>query len=59
MKIIDIYDKYIDKKREKNEEVRYKDYQNWFHASGAGTCTRKHYFANVDNVHAQLKAKIH
>ena len=57
MKIIDIYDKYIDKKREKNEEVRYKDYQNWFHASGAGTCTRKHYFANVDNVPRTAKSK--
>jgi len=57
MKIIDIYDKYIDKKREKNEEVRYKDHKSWFHASGCGTCTRKHYFANVDNVPRTPKTK--
>ena len=49
MNIINIYDKYINKKREKNEEVRYKNYKNWFHASGAGSCVRKHYFANVEN----------
>ena len=57
MKIIDIYDKYIDNKRKKNEEIRYKDYQDWFHASGAGTCARKHYFANVDKVPRTPKSK--
>ena len=48
MNIIDVYDAYIDKKREKNEEVRYKDHKQWCHGSGCGTCVREHYFDNID-----------
>ena len=57
MNIIDVYDKYIDDKRKQNEEVRYKEHKEWFHASGCGTCVRKHYFANVDNVPRAPKSK--
>ena len=57
MNIIDVYDKYIDDKRKQNKEVRYKEHKEWFHASGCGTCVRKHYFANVDNVPRAPKSK--
>ena len=57
MNIIDVYDKYIDDKRKQNEEVRYKEHKEWFHASGCGTCVRKHYFANVEQVPRVPKSK--
>ena len=57
MNIIDVYDKYIDDKRKQNEEVRYKEHKEWFHASGCGTCVRIHYFANLDNAPRNPKSK--
>ena len=57
MNIIDVYDEYIDNKRKKNEDVRYKDFKDWFHASGTGTCVRKHYYANVAKMPRNPKSK--
>tara|TARA_R110002073_G_scaffold89347_4_gene211739 strand:+ start:273 stop:989 length:717 start_codon:yes stop_codon:yes gene_type:complete len=57
MNIIDVYDEYIDNKRKKNEDVRYKDFKDWFHASGTGTCVRKHYYANVAKMPRNPKSR--
>ena len=50
MNIIDIYDKFIDRKRKENEETRYRGHEKWLHASAAGSCARKQYYKNVDMV---------
>ena len=50
MNIIDIYDRFIDRKRKQNEETRYKNHEKWFHASAAGTCARKQYYKHVEKV---------
>ena len=45
-----IYEDYIDKKQEQNRLDRYKDNEGWYHASGAGSCSRKLYFESVEQV---------
>ena len=42
-----IYNSYLDKKQEQNYIERYKDREHYYHASGAGSCSRKLYFQSV------------
>lgn len=39
---------YISNKNDINSQERYVGKESYFHASGAGLCTRKHYFATTD-----------
>ena len=43
-----IYRDYIDKKQEQNRVDRYEGNEGWYHASGAGSCSRKLYFESVE-----------
>ena len=45
-----IYADYLDSENEKNRQERYVDKEHFYHASGAGTCTRKLYFQSVEKV---------
>ena len=45
-----IYTDYLDKKQEENRLERYKGNESWYHASGAGSCSRKLYFESVEKV---------
>jgi len=45
-----IYNDYLDKKQEENRLNRYSGKENWYHASGAGGCSRKLYFESVEQV---------
>jgi len=45
-----IYRDYIDLKQDENTEERYKGNENWYHASGAGSCSRKLYYASIENI---------
>ena len=45
-----IYRDYIDLKQDENTEERYKGNENWYHASGAGSCSRKLYYESVENI---------
>ena len=56
MDVINVYDEYIDKKNRKLEEERYDNYKDWFHASGSGSCARKHYFRNVEKIKGNPKS---
>ena len=47
-----IYNDYLDKKQEDNRLKRYKGNESWYHASGAGSCSRKLYFESVEKVKA-------
>ena len=42
-----IYNDYLDKKQKQNYIERYKDREHYYHASGAGSCSRKLYFESV------------
>ena len=42
-----IYNNYLDNKQEENYISRYKDREHFYHASGAGSCSRKLYFESV------------
>lgn len=42
-----IYNNYLDLKQEENYVDRYKDREHYYHASGAGSCSRKLYFQSV------------
>ena len=39
-----IYKDYTDSKQEENRKERYEGNEHWYHASGAGSCSRKLYF---------------
>ena len=43
-----IYKNYLDKKQEENRKERYEGNEHWYHASGAGSCSRKLYFESVE-----------
>ena len=43
-----IYNDYLDEKQEENRLKRYKGNESWYHASGAGGCSRKLYFESVE-----------
>ena len=45
-----IYNDYLDKKQEENRLKRYSGNESWYHASGAGSCSRKLYFQSVEQV---------
>ena len=45
--IENIYNDYIDSKQEENYNKRYKGKEHYYHASGAGSCSRKLYFESV------------
>ena len=45
-----IYEQYIDEKQEENRAKRYEGNEHWYHASGAGSCSRKLYFESVEQV---------
>ena len=42
-----IYNSYLDELQEKNRKERYEGNESWYHASGAGSCSRKLYFESV------------
>ena len=45
-----IYEEYINEKQEENRIKRYEGNESWYHASGAGSCSRKLYFESVEQV---------
>ena len=45
-----IYHEYLIHKNEENRKERYDGNESWFHASGAGFCSRKLYFESVEKV---------
>jgi CRISPR/Cas system-associated exonuclease Cas4 (RecB family) len=45
-----IYTDYLDKKQEENRLKRYSGKESWYHASGAGSCSRKLYFESVEQI---------
>jgi len=44
----DIYQEYLVHKNEQNRKERYEGNESWYHASGAGFCSRKLYFESVE-----------
>ena len=42
-----IYNSYLESENEKNRKKRYDGNEHWYHASGAGSCSRKLYFESV------------
>ena len=49
-KIGQVYAQYLDAENEKNNKERYVGKEHFYHASGAGKCSRQLYFATVDKV---------
>ena len=45
-----IYNDYLYKKQEENRLNRYSGNESWYHASGAGSCSRKLYFESVEKI---------
>ncbi len=45
-----IYRDYLDEKQELNRKERYEGNEHWYHASGAGSCSRKLYFESVEMI---------
>ena len=43
-----IYHEYLNHKNEQNRKDRYEGNEGWYHASGAGLCSRKLYFESVE-----------
>ena len=50
-----IYDDYIMDLKGENYDARYEGKDEWFHASGAGLCMRKHYFAQIEKLPTETK----
>ena len=46
----EIYHDYLIHKNSVNTEERYKGKESWYHASGAGSCSRKLYYQSVEKV---------
>ena len=44
----EIYHDYLNHKNEQNREEKYEGNESWYHASGAGFCSRKLYFESVE-----------
>ena len=53
--VVDLYDNYILGLRDKHFHKRYMDKEDWYHASGAGLCMRKHYFQSVEKIEGSDK----
>ena len=45
-----LYTNYLDQKQEENRLERYEGKEHWYHASGAGSCSRKLYFESVEMI---------
>ena len=45
-----IYNQYLDEKQEQNRIERYEGNEHWYHASGAGSCSRKLYYESVERL---------
>ena len=45
-----IYNEYLDELQEQNRKNRYEGNEHWYHASGAGSCSRKLYYESVEMV---------
>ena len=45
--IIEHYDEFIKSENERNRKERYEGKEKWYHASGAGSCSRKLYYESV------------
>ena len=45
-----IYKGFLDDKQEENRIARYEGNESWYHASGAGSCSRKLYFESVEKI---------
>ena len=43
-----VYRDYLDLKQDENRKERYDGNENWYHASGSGSCSRKLYFESVE-----------
>ena len=52
----EIYHDYLLHKNEVNTEERYKGKEGWYHASGAGLCSRKLYYQSVEKVPVEKKS---
>ena len=50
-----IYDDYILELKDENFESRYEGNDDWYHASGAGLCMRKHYYAQIEKLPSKDK----
>jgi len=46
----EIYHEYLVHKNEQNRKERYEGNESWYHASGAGFCSRKLYYESVEKV---------
>ena len=44
----DIYHEYLVHQNELNKKERYDGNEDWYHASGAGLCSRKLYFESIE-----------
>ena len=53
--VVDLYDNYILGLRDKHFHKRYMGKEDWYHASGAGLCMRKHYFQSVEKIEGSDK----
>ena len=45
--LISHYNKYIKGENDRNRKERYEGNEHWYHASGAGSCSRKLYYESV------------
>ena len=46
----EIYHEYLLHKNEENRKERYAEKEGWYHASGAGLCSRKLYYESVEKI---------
>ena len=51
----EIYHDYLLHKNSVNTEERYKGKEGWYHASGAGLCSRKLYYQSIEKVEVPSK----
>ena len=50
-----IYNQYLDEKQEQNRLERYEGNEHWYHASGAGSCSRKLYYESVEKLEPTIQ----
>ena len=50
-----IYNQYLDEKQEQNRLERYEGNEHWYHASGAGSCSRKLYYESVERLEPTIQ----
>ena len=51
----EIYHEYLLHRNEENKEERYTGNEGWYHASGAGLCSRKLYYESVEKIPTKTK----